>query len=159
TRAPSADILQHLRRTMGKPVDGLADAELLRRYTCDHDEPAFTELMRRHAGLVWSVCRRQLRDEQDAEDAFQAAFLVLSHKAGSTRTAPAVAAWLYGVAYRVARRARQTAARRTALERQAPVGVAAPAVSEAALRELQALLDEEVSRLPDKYRAPFVLCC
>jgi RNA polymerase sigma factor (sigma-70 family) len=159
TRAPSADILQHLRRTMGEPVDGLADAELLRRYTRDHDEPAFTELMRRHASLVWSVCRRQLRDEQDAEDAFQAAFLVLSHKAGSIRNAHAVAAWLYGVAYRVARRARQTAARRTAHERQAPVGVAAPAVSEAALRELQALLDEEVSRLPDRYRAPFVLCC
>src|SRR5262245_43933062 len=103
--------LQTHRRMLRGPAHGEpADAELLRRYAATRDEAAFTELLGRHAGLVWGVCRRLLPREQDAEDAFQATFLVLAERAGSIRRAQSVGSWLHGVAHRIAVRAGQQGA-------------------------------------------------
>src|SRR5437016_374038 len=144
-------ILRQLHRIVGAQTSqDIGDAELVHRYALGRDETAFTALCLRHAPLVWGVCRRLLGHDQDAEDAFQATFLVLARNAASIRKAGSVGSWLYGVAYRVAIRAKKSAVRRRKQEAQAGSQVQAPAVSEAALRELQALLDDEVSRLPEK---------
>jgi DNA-directed RNA polymerase specialized sigma24 family protein len=106
-------VARHLRQLAGSVAGNtVTDAELLGRYVADGDGAAFAALVERHGGLVWSVCRRLLRRPEDAEDAFQATFLVLVRKAASVRKRGAVASWLYGVAYRTAVRARQAAARR-----------------------------------------------
>ena len=137
---------------------GQTDARLLERFAGQGDEAAFALLVGRHGPLVLGVCRRLLRQEQDAEDAFQATFLVLARKAASIRKGESVASWLYGVALRVARKARATAGRRQAREaplREVPAAEATPAWVG---RELRVVLDEEVARLPARYRLPFVLC-
>jgi RNA polymerase sigma factor (sigma-70 family) len=158
-QAPPGAILRYLERAARTRLTGtLTDTQLLRRFALEHEETAFAALMQRHGRLVWGVCRHILPREHDAEDAFQATFLVLARRASSIRNSESVGSWLHGVAYRVAVRVRQAAARREERERQAamPEGQAQP---ELALGELQAVLDEEVQRLPQKYRAPFVLCC
>jgi RNA polymerase sigma factor (sigma-70 family) len=153
-------VAHHLRQIAGSlPGKDVTDAELLGRYVADRDESAFAVLVERHGGLVWSVCRRLLSQPEDAEDAFQATFLVLIRKAASVRKRGALASWLYGVAYRTSMRAKQSAARRRERQPRTPAREPEQPVSAAALRELQALLDREVERLPEKYRAPFVLCC
>jgi RNA polymerase sigma-70 factor (ECF subfamily) len=108
--------------------------------------------------MVLAVCQRVLQNSQDAEDAFQATFLVLVRKAGSIGQPELLANWLYGVAYRTALKARANAVRRSEHERQAVSMPSADPLVEVAWRELRALLDEELSRLPEKYRAPLVLC-
>jgi RNA polymerase sigma factor (sigma-70 family) len=158
-QAPPGTILRYIERAARTRLTGtLTDTQLLRRFAVDREETAFAALMQRHGRLVWSVCRHILRREHDAEDAFQATFLVLARRAAFIRNSESVGSWLHGVAYRIAVRVRQAAARRELHERQAatPEG---QAQSELALWELQAVLDEEVQRLPRKYRAPFVLCC
>jgi RNA polymerase sigma factor (sigma-70 family) len=148
-------------RKLAAPGDTAAasDAHLLDRFRASGDEAAFATLVRRHGPLVMGVCRRVLRHHQDAEDAFQATFLVLARKAAAIRRRTALASWLYGVARRVAGDARRAAARRQARERRATdMGHAQPDL-EAAWRELQAVLAQEVERLPQKYQLPFVLCC
>jgi RNA polymerase sigma factor (sigma-70 family) len=148
-----------LRRDPAPPGDG-SDRQLLTRFVAHRDEDAFAELVRRHGGTVWRVCRRVLHQEADAEDAFQAVLLLLARKAASIRKGEAVGSWLYGVAYRTALKARQAAIRRQKREaRAASPAPPQPPWGEAALRELQRILDEEVQRLADKYRAPFILCC
>jgi RNA polymerase sigma factor (sigma-70 family) len=153
-------VARHVRKLAGALADkDTTDAELLRRFTAQRDAAAFAALVERHGGLVWSVCRRVLQRTEDVEDAFQATFLILIRKAKSVRKQGALASWLYGVAYRTAMRARQSAERRRQPAPSSNAREAEQPVAGAALRELQALLDHEVQRLPEKYRAPFVLCC
>jgi RNA polymerase sigma factor (sigma-70 family) len=153
-------VVRHLRRLATTPVAATeSDARLLEQFVTTGDEAAFTTLARRHGCLVRAVCRHILHQEEDIEDALQATFLVLARKAATIRNRSSVASWLYGVAYRTAMNAKKTATRRRSYEKKAVSRSPEQPVSEAALRELQALLDEEVQRLPEKYRAPFVLCC
>jgi RNA polymerase sigma factor (sigma-70 family) len=133
------------------------DAQLLARFLACRDEAAFAALVRRHGPMVLGVCRRVLRHAQDAEDAFQAAFLVLARKAGSVLKGAAVGSWLYMVAYRTAQRARARQARRQARERQVDEMPHPPVQPEQA-QDWLPLLDDELGRLPEKYRAPVVLC-
>jgi RNA polymerase sigma factor (sigma-70 family) len=152
--------VRHLRRVAGPAVSGdVSDARLLERYASCRDEGAFAALVRRYGRLVRSVCWRVLRHEQDADDAFQATFLVFATKAASIRDSTSVSSWLYGVAFRTAMNAKRARTRRAKEEESVERRAEAGPVSEAALREVQFILDDEVSRLPEKYRAPFVLCC
>jgi RNA polymerase sigma factor (sigma-70 family) len=133
------------------------DAHLLRRFSSDRDEAAFATLVERHGPLVLSVCRRVLGTVQDAEDAFQATFLVLARKASGIRDPGLLGNWLYGVASRIARKARVGVSKRQMHEKQVRFlpSLEAPAVE---ANDLGPVLDEELSRLPEKYRAALVLC-
>ncbi len=135
-----------------------SDRQLLDAYAEANDQSAFTALVRRHGPMVLGACRRLLHDPHDAEDAFQAVFLVLARSAGSIRKGEALSSWLHGVCYRVAMRAKRDAARRRKHEGRAQPRANPPAW-ESAWRELQAVLDEEVEQLAPAYRAAFVLCC
>jgi RNA polymerase sigma factor (sigma-70 family) len=137
---------------------GLGDSQLLERYLTRRDEAAFRALVELHGPMVLGLCRRVLRDPRDIEDAFQATFLVLIRKAPTIRDRGLLANWLYGVAYRVARRARTHSLRRR--EREITVGrveISAPAPA-AEIEGIGPMLDQELNRLPAKYRAPLVLC-
>jgi RNA polymerase sigma factor (sigma-70 family) len=136
----------------------LSDGQLLEKFIHCHDGEAFAEVVRRHGPMVLGVCQRVLRHNQDAEDAFQATFLVLAEKAQRLRRPELLANWLYGVAYRTALHARQRSTRRREHERKAASMCAAKSEPEIGSEELQRLLDEELSRLPEKYRTPLVLC-
>jgi RNA polymerase sigma-70 factor (ECF subfamily) len=138
--------------------DSLGDGELLERFVRRHEEAAFAALVQRHGPMVLSVCRRVLRRSHDAEDAFQATFLVLAEKAHRLRRPELLANWLYGVAYRTALHARQRSARRSERERGAARMIALDGDPGSEPRELRRVLDEELHRLPEKYRAPLVLC-
>jgi RNA polymerase sigma factor (sigma-70 family) len=135
----------------------LTDGQLLERFL-DGQEEAFATLVRRHGRTVLGVCRRVLTNAHDAEDAFQATFLVLVQKARSITKREAVGSWLYGVAYRVALKARAEAVRRRKHERQAPDPAGDQAIADGASDEVRPIIDEEVNRLPEKYRRPIVLC-
>ena len=159
TRATLGTLLRHLSRLAdpSSPTDA-TDRHLLRRYAAGRDEAAFEALVYRHASLVWGVCRRLLGDGPDAEDAFQAAFLVLVRKAGSLRAHDSLANWLHAVAYRVALKARVTATRRRIHEHQAQPSQMGDPLAAVEGQDLRGVLDEELNRLPDQYRAPLVLC-
>jgi RNA polymerase sigma factor (sigma-70 family) len=139
-------------------VGGLTDGQLLERFLAHRDEAAFEVLVWRHGPKVLGVCRSVLRHEQDAEDAFQATFLILVRKGGSIGKRQAVGSWLYRVAYRVALRAKVVADKRAARQVQGAEEVAAPAVRGSLGCDLRPVLDAEIDRLPEKYRAPFILC-
>jgi RNA polymerase sigma factor (sigma-70 family) len=147
-----------LRQSLARDGGGLTDGQLLGRFVARRDEAAFAALVRQHGPMVYGVCRRILRHAQDAEDAFQAAFLVLARKAASLTDREAVAGWLYGAAYRAALEARSAGARRRARERQVEEMPHPEVWPDEGGRELLALLDRELTRLPEKYRLPVVLC-
>jgi RNA polymerase sigma factor (sigma-70 family) len=148
--------LRHLEQVLS-PVGGdLADGHLLERFVAARDEASFAALVRRHGPMVLGVCRRVLGHLQDAEDAFQATFLVLARKAAAVRRG-AVASYLYAVAYRTALEARAVNARRRARERQVEA-VPHPAVGPPEPQDWRPLLDRELARLPRKYRQLIVLC-
>jgi RNA polymerase sigma factor (sigma-70 family) len=150
--------LNHLQLALAPPgAEALTDAQLLARFLASRDEAVFAVLVRRHGPMVLGVCRRVLRHAQDAEDAFQATFFVLARKAGSVLKREAVGSWLYMVAYRAAQRARARQARRRVRERQVDA-MPHPQVQPEELRDWLPLLDDELGRLPQKYRAPVVLC-
>jgi RNA polymerase sigma factor (sigma-70 family) len=136
----------------------LSDSQLLQRFAARTDQAAFATLVQRHGPLVLGVCRRVLQHDQDTEDAFQATFVVLARKAGSISKHESLASWLYKVAYRIALRARADKARRHTHEQLTPPRTMDPALGNVVQRELQQILDEEVQRLPEKYRAPILLC-
>jgi RNA polymerase sigma factor (sigma-70 family) len=152
-------VVQHIHRLAGAPgIEGLKDGPLLERFVAG-EEAAFAALVRRHGPMVLGVCRRVLGELHAAEDAFQATFLVLLRRAGALNRRGSLASWLYTVAYRVALRARAAAARRQCQERK--VAQMADTVSgpDESWLDLQPVLDEELSRLPEHYRAAVLLCC
>ncbi len=152
-------LLHQLRRTaLLHDGAGLSDGQLLEAFLARRDETAFEALVRRHGPMVLGVCRRLLPNLQDAEDAFQAAFLVLVRKAASIRPRDLVGNWLYGVAYRTALEARSVLARRRTREKQVSALPEPTAPQPEFAPDLRPLLDQELSRLPDKYRVPVVLC-
>jgi RNA polymerase sigma factor (sigma-70 family) len=151
-----AKLVEQLRAALLRDGAGLTDGQLLDCFVARRDDAAFEALVRRHGPMVLAVCHRVLRNHHDSEDAFQATFLVLARKATSIVPREAVGSWLYGVAYRMALKARATTAKRR--ERQVREMPEPEAPQEHGGSELQAWLDKELNRLPDKYRAPLVLC-
>jgi RNA polymerase sigma factor (sigma-70 family) len=150
--------LQHLRRSaLRRDETGLTDGQLLDAYIRDREEAAFAALVYRHGPMVWGVCRRVLDNDPDAEDAFQAAFLVLVRKAASIVPRDRIANWLYGVARQTAMKARAMAVRRKAREKQVK-DMPEVAGAEENSHDLLPFLDQELSRLPEKYRSAIVLC-
>src|SRR5438105_347823 len=138
---PAGKILRYIRDFAEAEANKcLTDGQLLALFIQKREEAAFVSLLKRHGRLVWSICRHILRREQDAEDAFQATFLVLARRPGSIRKAEALGSWLHGVAYRVAMKAMKNMRKRRAHEHRVPV--AAPSASDLAWRELQAVLIE-----------------
>jgi RNA polymerase sigma factor (sigma-70 family) len=152
-------VISQLRKAVLLRDGAVTDAQLLESFLSGKDEAAFAVLVRRHGPMVLGVCRRILHNRHDAEDAFQATFLVLVRKAGSVVPREMVANWLYGVANRTAMKARTLIAKRSVRERQVAEMPEPKAVErDDCWHELQPLLDRELSRLPDKYRVPVVLC-
>jgi RNA polymerase sigma factor (sigma-70 family) len=134
------------------------DVWLLEQFLLSRDADAFTALVQRHGPLVWRVCRRVLADVHDAEDAFQATFLVLARKAGAIRKPGSLASWLHGTAFRIARKARAHIRRQQLHQNQVPVTPTTDPSLGAACRELGEIVEEEVQRLPEKYRVAILLC-
>ena len=139
-------------------VGMLSDGRLLDRFVERREASAFEAIVVRYGPLVWGVCRRVLRDHHDAEDAFQATFLVLARKAASVMPREKLGNWLYGVAFQTAMKAMATRAKRRVRERQVRELPEPEAVSDERADELLAGLDREVARLPEKYRMPIILC-
>lgn len=154
----TGSIVQHLRRTVLRDsCDGLGDGALLQGFIADRDGAMFEALVERHGPMVWGVCRRVLGNVHDAEDAFQATFLVLARKAASVRPREKLPSWLYGVACQTAVRVRCARARRQSREKQVP-NMPEPAAPEQPVWEnLQPLLDAEIARLPTRYREVVIL--
>jgi RNA polymerase sigma factor (sigma-70 family) len=141
-------------------VGGLSDGRLLDQFATGHREDAeaaFRALVERHGPMVLRACRVVLGDPHDAEDVFQATFLVLARRAGSIRDRGSVASWLHKIAWRIAVRARAATARRREVERQS-TRAAAGKIIDPERYLLDMILHEELVRLPDKYRTPIVLC-
>jgi RNA polymerase sigma factor (sigma-70 family) len=150
---------QQLRRNvLTQNGAGLTDGQLLSSFLERQDEAAFAALVARHGPMVWGVCRRLLRNHHDAEDAFQATFLVLTRKAATVLPREMVANWLYGVAHTTARRVNVATAKRRVRERQVTQMPEAATMPHDLWQDLQPLLDRELSRLPDKYRVVILLC-
>jgi RNA polymerase sigma-70 factor (ECF subfamily) len=154
---PLCRVVPHVRRAvLGPDGAGLSDAELLNGFVARRDEDAFAVLVRRHGPMVLGVCRRVLGNTADAEDAFQATFLVLVKKAASLQAPSQVGNWLYGVAVNTSRKAKAMTRNRRMKERQAAARPRRDKLDDP--QPLQARLDDELSCLPDKYRVPIVLC-
>jgi RNA polymerase sigma factor (sigma-70 family) len=150
-------VVQTLRRVLARDPNQRTDAELVEHFVANGDQAAFEALVRRHGPMVLGVCRRIVQHTQDAEDAFQATFLILARKAATLARRELLSGWLYGVAFRVARRSRTMRARRKLRERpfhdhhgkEDGNGV---------YSDLEPLLDEELHRLPKAYQLPILLC-
>jgi RNA polymerase sigma factor (sigma-70 family) len=152
-------VLQHLRRLTVIQGQGIVpDQQLVEAFLTRRDEAAFAELVRRHGPMVLNVCRSVLHNGHDAEDVFQATFLVLAQKAASIRHREAVAGWLCGVAYHLATKAQVAITRRRAREDRTREPAVPDPLLDMTVRELHQVLLEELQRLPEKYRLPLVLC-
>ena len=160
--APFQGVIEYLRRTVAaQPGTGVSDAQLLDRFVANKDEAAFELLVWRHGKMVMGTCQRVLRDPHEAEDAFQACFLVLARRAGSINRRQSIGAWLYQVASRVALHCRTRGSRLRIREWPVEDGPAAGKESDPVLvagwKEVRPLLDEAIRHLPERFRAPFVL--
>jgi carboxypeptidase Q len=157
-KTASSAIPQLIRRVLVDPRMRVApDQDLLQRFLGEQDEAAFEAILRRHGPMVLDVCRGVLANEADAEDAFQATFLVLARKAGSIRQAATLASWLHGVAYRTALKARAESAQRRKHETDVPERkVSDP--DRLTWAEVRGVLHEELDRLSERYREPLVVC-
>lgn len=147
-------VMRHLRRSVDQ--DACRDAQLLTAFVEHQDEDAFAALVKRHGHLVWGVCRRLL-NHHDAEDAFQAAILILARKAESIRPREMLGGWLHGVAYRTALKARASRLKQLMREQRVP-GMPEPAAAPREYSDLHAVLDQELTGLPERYRLPIILC-
>jgi RNA polymerase sigma factor (sigma-70 family) len=156
-----AALLVRCLHALGKaaPASEPADPILLARYRDSGDASALDALVRRHGPMVVRVARRVLANTHDADDVFQATFLVLARRARSIRNGASLASWLHGVAYRLALKVRAATARRQVIERRVAPHVPADPLEEMTARELLGLIDEELRRLPEKYRSAVLLCC
>jgi RNA polymerase sigma factor (sigma-70 family) len=158
-RHRALNVLRQSRIAMAAGAKHVADdGDLLARFVAERDEAAFSALVYRHGPMVLGVCRRLLAHRQDAEDAFQATFLVLARKAAAIRHGEVLASWLHGVARRTALRLRARSSRRGTERLGDEEPIAPGAAPSAALREAMQVVDEELARLPAHYRAPLVLC-
>ena len=136
-----------------------SDEQLLAAFANRRDDLAFAALVRRHGPMVLGVCRRVLGHEQDAEDVFQATFVVLARQAAALRDKSALSSFLYGTAYHLASKAKRAAGRRRKYEGRTTTRTSSNPADELSWREARALMDEEIAALPEKYRSAFVLCC
>ena len=150
-------VLRYAARLIGRTESATGDATLVDRLARDRDAAAFAELLTRHGPGVWALCRRLASTEADAEDAFQATFLVLAQSAGSVRHTASVGTWLYGVASRVVRKAR-TRGMRIPDPTRLPTAPPSDPEADVSWREVRTVLDEELARLSDALRAPILLC-
>ena len=152
-------VIRHLRRAvLRQDAAGWTDGQLLASFIDQKDEAAFEALVRRHGPMVFGVCRRVVRNHHDAEDAFQATFLVLARKASSVRPRERLANWLHGVALRTAMKAKAMTAKRRGREKQVTEMPEPEAAQQDQWRDLQPLLDQELNGLPENYRLPILLC-
>ena len=155
----SLALRQAIRSMAQADLTAASDRDLLHRFAIAGDQGAFAALVKRHSAMVLAVCRRALTSREDAEDACQATFVVLAKKAKSCRWQTSVANWLYTTARKMAGNARVAARRRARREANAAAPEAISPVDQITGRELLSLLDEELERLPARYREPLVLCC
>jgi RNA polymerase sigma factor (sigma-70 family) len=157
-RAAASPILRLIRRVVeDHKVSELPDQDLLQRFHAEQDQAAFNTLLRRHGPMVLDVCRAVLGNEADAEDAFQATFLVLAQKAGSIRKRASLGSWLYGAARRIALKARARSVVRHQREAHAPQRQALES-DDLSWREVRQVLHEELSSLAERYREPLIMC-
>src|SRR5579871_718250 len=155
---PWNSILDHIRTLAARSDAPASDAELLRRFVSHDEEAAFEMLLRRHGPMVLRVARRVLGSESDAEDVFQATFLLLARRAGAIRKRESVASWLHGVSHRLALSARGKRARRQERERRAAEARAMETPPGSAWNELEETLHDVLAQLPAKYRTPLIQC-
>jgi RNA polymerase sigma factor (sigma-70 family) len=153
-----ASLTEELHRMFAPPLSRYSDRELVRAFAEFGNESAFAAILDRHGSMLLGLCRRELRDAHLAEDVLQATFLVLARKARSVRKRASLASWLYGVAQRLARQARLAEASRTRREMRAAQDRENRGAGEPAWVELSRVLDEELKRLPERFRAPLLLC-
>jgi RNA polymerase sigma factor (sigma-70 family) len=152
-------VIRHLRRAvLRQDVASWTDGQLLASFIEHKDEAAFEALVRRHGPMVFGVCRRVVGNHHDAEDAFQATFLVLARKASSVRPRERVANWLHGVGLRTAMKARAMTAKRRGREKQVTAMPEPETTQQGQWRDLQPLLDQELNGLPENYRLPILHC-
>jgi RNA polymerase sigma factor (sigma-70 family) len=149
---------RYLRALARSGDPGLSDGQLLKRYLAICDEGAFTALVNRYGEMVLRVCESVLKHSEDAEDAFQATFFALARRAATLDRQEPLGSWLHGVAYRTAIKVRQKAARRRERELYALDLSTRPGPEEKGWSDLRSLLDQELNQLPEKYRAPLILC-
>src|SRR5579884_429729 len=152
-----SDVIRYVRRIVGAEDKVRTDRELLAAFTTRNDQTAFTTLVKSHGPMVMGICRRVLHHLQDAEDAFQATFLLLARQSAGIRKQESLASWLHGVAYRMAHNAKRSASRRRKYEEKAKPAPSVDQGAELEWREVQAILDDEIQHLPETYRTPFIL--
>ena len=152
-------LLRHMRRlAVSRSTAGASDAQLLERFVTERDELAFELLIWRHGSMVLSACRRVLRHDQDAEDSFQATFLALARKARSIGKRQSLAGWLYKVAIRIALQAKRNGEKEWRLAKTAWLPSRGQQVHDVLVHDIKRVVDEEIGRLPERYRAAVILC-